>query len=126
MKKRLFLLLASGFFAQTALADFCDYRPSKSVGSAATGVVAGGTAVTGIGMKVAGIYAITNATTGAVMLGSTAAGASAAGTAGIIAGSAGIIGTVGAVLLSPFVLIPAAVTAVGAGAYEGGCYLADK
>ena len=114
MKKRLFLLLASGFFAQTALADFCDYRPSKSVGSAATGVVAGGTAVTGIGMKVAGIYAITNATTGAVMLGSTAAG------------SAGIIGTVGAVLLSPFVLIPAAVTAVGAGAYEGGCYLADK
>lgn len=126
MKKKLALLLVSGVFTQTALADFCDYRPSKSVVSAATGIVAGGTAATGVGMKVAGIYAITNATTGAAMLGSTAAGASAAGTAGIIAGSAGIIGAVGAALLSPFVLIPAAVTAVGAGVYEGGCYLVDK
>ena len=57
------------------------------------------------------------------MLGSTAAGASAAGTTGIIAGTAGFFGTIGAALLSPFVIIPAAVAAVGIGAYEGLCYL---
>jgi hypothetical protein len=30
------------------------------------------------------------------------------------------------VLMSPFVIIPAVVTAVGIGAYEGGCYLKEK
>lgn len=91
--------------------------------------MAGGTgavAVTGVGLKAAGIYTLTHATTGAAMLGSTAAGASAAGTTGIIAGSAGFLGTAGAVLLSPFVIVPAAVTAVGIGAIEGGCYLSGK
>jgi hypothetical protein len=29
----------------------------------------------------------------------------------------------GAIQMSPIVIIPAAVTAVGIGAYEGGCYL---
>lgn len=122
-------LLVSGFVVQSAFAGVCDHRPSKIIGGASTGVVAGGTGVaaaTGIGMKAAGFYAITHATTGAAMLGSTAAGASAAGTTGIIAGSAGFLGTVGAVLMSPLFIIPAAVTAVGVGAYEGGCYLSDK
>jgi hypothetical protein len=122
-------LLISGIAIQSAMAGVCDYRPSKIVGSGTTAVVAGGTgtaAATGIGLQAAGIYTLTNATTGAAMLGSTAAGASAAGTTGIIAGSAGVLGTVGTVLMSPFVIIPAAVTAVGIGAYEGGCYLSDK
>jgi hypothetical protein len=86
----------------------------------------GAAAVTGIGLKAAGIYTLTHATTGAAMLGSTAAGASAAGTTGIIAGSAGFLGTAGAVLMSPFVIIPAVATAVSIGAYEGGCYLSGK
>jgi hypothetical protein len=76
-------------------------------------------------MKAAGLYAIQNAVTGAWMLGSTAAGASAAGTTGIIAGTAGVIGTVGAVLMSAPVIIGGAVVAVGVGAYQGGCYLAE-
>lgn len=125
----LFSLFISVFFIQSAVAGVCDHRPSKIIGGGATGAVSGGTAavaVGGIGMKTAGLYAITHATTGAAMLGSTAAGASAAGTAGIIAGSAGVIGTVGAALLSPFVIIPAAITAVGIGAYEGGCYWSGK
>lgn len=129
MKKIALSLVLSGFLAQSAIADVCDYRPSQLIGEGATTAVAGSagaTAATGIGLKMAGIYAVTNATTGAAMLGSTAAGASAAGTAGIIAGSAGFLGTVGAVLLSPFVIIPAAVTVVGVGAYEGGCYLSGK
>ena len=125
MKKMIISLLVSGFAIQSAVAGVCDHRPSKIIGGGATGAVAGGTgaaAATGIGMKVAGLYTLTHATTGAAMLGSTAAGASAAGTTGIIAGSAGVLGTAGAVLMSPFVIIPAAVTAVGIGAYEGGCY----
>lgn len=129
MKKIAVFLLLSGFLAQTAIAGVCDYRPSQLIGEVTTGVVTGGTGVvatTGVGMKAAGIYTLTHATTSAAMLGSTAAGASAAGTTGIIAGSAGFLGTAGAVLMSPFVIIPAAVTAVGIGAYEGGCYLSGK
>jgi len=113
-----------------ALANLCDYTPSNLIGGAATtvaGVGSGTTAATGVGMKAAGLYSITHASSGALMLGSTAAGASAAGTTGIIAGTAGFMGTAGAVLLSPFVIIPAAVVAGSIAIYEGGCYLAaDK
>lgn len=130
MKKALVpTLLLLSVAAQTATAGVCDYRPSQLIGGISTGVVAGGTGVaaaSGIGMKAAGLYTLTHATTGAAMLGSTAAGASAAGTTGIIAGTAGFLGTAGAVLMSPLVIIPAAVTAVGIGAYEGGCYLKQK
>lgn len=129
MKKIVFSLLLSGLIAKTAIAGVCDYRPSQLIGGTPTGVIAGGAgtaAATGVGLKAAGIYTLTHATTGAAMLGSTAAGASAAGTTGIIAGSAGFLGTVGAVLMSPFVIIPATITAVGVGAYEGGCYLSGK
>jgi len=129
MKKLVASFALSGFLAQPVFAGVCDYRPSQLIGGTSTTVVAGSagaTVATGIGLKAAGIYTLTHATTGAAMLGSTAAGASAAGTTGIIAGSAGFLGTVGAVLLSPFVIIPAAVTAVGVGAYEGGCYLSGK
>jgi hypothetical protein len=123
--KRLFKLLAiaCGFhliMAQPAFAGFCDYRPSGLIGGTKTAAISGGvagTAVVGVGMKAAGLYAITNATTGAVMLGST--------TTGIIASTAGVAGTVGAFLLSPFVIIPAAITAAGVGLYEGGCYLSQ-
>lgn len=129
MKNLAISLVLFGFFAQTAVAGVCDYRPSQLIGGTSTTVVAGGagaTAVAGVGLKAAGIYTLTHATTGAAMLGSTAAGASAAGTTGIIAGSAGFLGTAGAVLLSPFVIIPAAVAAVGVTAYEGSCYLSGK
>lgn len=129
MDKVAISLLLSGFLAETAIAGVCDYRPSQLIGGVSTSAVAGGAgaaAVTGIGLKAAGIYTLTHATTGAAMLGSTAAGASAAGTTGIIAGSAGFLGTAGAVLMSPFVIVPAVVTVAGIGAYEGSCYLSGK
>ena len=129
MKKIAISVLLFGLLDQTAIADVCEYRPSQLIGRGTTGAVASGAGVvaaSGIGMKAVGIYALTHATTGAAMLGSTAAGASAAGTVGIMTGTAGFFGTAGAVLLSPFVIIPAAVTAVGIGAYEGGCYLSGK
>lgn len=124
MKKLVASIALSGFLAQPVFAGVCDYRLSQLIGGTSTSVVAGGagaTAATGIGLKAAGIYTLTHSTTGAAMLGSTAAG-----TTGIIAGSAGFLGTAGAMLLSPFVIIPAAVTALGVGAYEGGCYLSGK
>ena len=127
MNKIIIALVIGMSLAQSAIAGVCDYRPSELVGGKTTGAVAGTTgtaAAAGIGLKAAGVYTIPHATTGAAMLGSTAAGASAAGTTGIIAGSAGFLGTAGAVLMSPFVIIPAAITAVGVGVYEGGCYLA--
>lgn len=129
MKMMLISLLVFCFFVQSALAGVCDNRPSKVAGKVTTHVVAGSSgiaALTGIGMKTVGLYAITHSTSGAAMLGSTAAGASAAGTTGIIGGTAGFVGTAGAILMSPFVIIPAAVTAVGVISFEGGCYLSDK
>ena len=126
MKKIAISIFIALIMSQSAVAGVCDYTPSKLIGgkgSAAIGGTAAVTATAGIGMKAAGFYTITH-TAGATMLGSTAAGASAAGTTGIIAGTGGVLGSIGAALMSPFVIIPAAVVAVGVGAYEGGCYLA--
>ena len=120
MKKIILLLFvfATTVISQSAIAEVCDYRPSKVVG-------AGVTAVIGAGMKAAGVYVFPHAA-GATMLGSTAAGASAAGTIGIIAGTGGVVGTTGAFIISPIVIGTAAIAAVGVAAWEGGCYLADE
>ncbi|MBE9640643.1 hypothetical protein IQ782_27730 [Salipiger pacificus] len=56
------------------------------------------------------------------MLGSTAAGASAAGTTGIIAGSAGVGAAITSVLMAPFTIVAGALTVVVVGGYEGVCY----
>lgn len=128
MNKKYFYILAILYSIATitpAYADVCDYRPSNLFGNKATataGGLTGATAATGAGMKTAGLYVITHSTSGAAMLGSTAVGTSAAGTVGIIKGSAGLLGAMGGALLSPFVIIPAAVTAVSIGAFEGVCY----
>src|SRR5487761_2333224 len=98
MNRILMSLLSLCCLVQPAIAGVCDYRPSKIIGSVATGGVtsaSGAAAAAGIGMKAAGLYTITHATTGAAMLGSSAAGVSAAGTTGIIAGTSGVLGTVG-------------------------------
>ncbi len=50
---------------------------------------------------------------------------SCAGTVGIIAGTGGVLGTLGAVLMSPFLIAPAAIAAIGIGLYEGVCYMAS-
>lgn len=119
--------LALALMTQSAAAGICNYKPSKLLGSAATATaaaVSGSVAGAGGAGTAAGLYTITHATSGAVMLGSTAGGTSAAGTVGIMGGTAGSGAAVMGVVLNPFVWIPAAVTAVGIGAFEGGCYLA--
>lgn len=129
MRKMMLSFLFIVLCSQSATAGVCDYRPSKIIGGGSTSALAGGSggaAATGIGMKAAGIYTLTHATTGATMLGSTATGTSAAGTIGIIAGTGNAIGSIGAMLMSPFVIIPAAIVAIGIGTYEGSCYLSEK
>jgi hypothetical protein len=122
--KKIYLAAAISLGASPAFAEVCDYTPSNLIGGTGTGVAAGGaaaTAATGVGMKAACFYTAINAVNGATMLGSTAAGASAAGTTGFIAGTAGLIGTAEAVVMSPVVIVGAAVTAAGVGIYEGAC-----
>lgn len=56
------------------------------------------------------------------MLGSTAAGASAAGTVGIMAGTASGVGAVAAVLMAPVTIVVGAATALAVGGLEAACY----
>ena len=117
-------------YASGAAADACDYRPSKIIGApASTAVIAGGTSVAA-GTTTAsalGIYTLVNAGSGLTMLGSTMAGASGAGTIGIIAGTGGAIGTAGAIILNPFVWVPAAIVGLGGGGFEAACaFLIDE
>ena len=113
----------------SSLAKVCDYRPSELVGgsgAASVGTAATGVATVGVAAKAAGFYTLTNAITGATMLGSTAGGVSAAGTVGIMGGTAGAIGTVGAVLMAPVTIIAGAVAGTGIAIYEGSCYFTDE
>lgn len=115
--------------ATSSFAGVCDYRLSEMTSSAAaTAVVAGGGTATAAGpavMALGGLYFFPHATSGAVMLGSTLAGASGAGTVGIIGGS-GFAAGVLAFFTAPITLIVAAGTAVTVGGLEAGCYFADE
>ena len=122
------LLAIALLTAPTVLsAGVCDYRPSALIGGGASGAVAAtstSVAVAGAGAKAAGFYTLTHAVTGATMLGSTAGGASAAGTVGIMGGSAGVMGTVGAIVMAPATIITGLVVGAGIAIMEGGCYFA--
>ena len=123
------ILISSALLAQPVLAEVCDYKPSGMIGSSGTAAVAAGSgAVAGAGGAgtAAGLYTLTHATSGLTMLGSTAGGASAAGTVGIMGGTAGTGAAVMSVVLNPFVWVPAALIAVGVGVIEGHCYLVGK
>ncbi len=111
-------------------ADTCDYRPSRILGDAGSKAVIGGsaavTSATGAATAM-GVYTLVNAGSGLTMLGSTLAGTSGAGTIGIIAGTGGAIGTAGAIILNPFVWVPAAIVGVGSGGFEVVCaFIVDK
>lgn len=124
-----FVAAALSFSGNSANAGACDYRPSQLIGGSGAGVVATtgvGTAAAGLAAKGAGFYTLTHAITGATMLGSTAGGASAAGTVGIMGGTAGLVGTAASALMAPATIIAGAVTAAGIGGYEGVCYFYDE
>lgn len=127
--KKIITFLVATLIHEFAVAEICDYTPSNLFGAAASGSLvtgAGAIAGAGTGMKAAGFYAFQHAITGAYMLGSTAGGASAAGTVGIMGGTAGAVGTVSAALMSPFFIVPAAIAAVSIAGYEGACFFADE
>ncbi|EYD74055.1 hypothetical protein Rumeso_04426 [Rubellimicrobium mesophilum DSM 19309] len=121
-KHRLFAsALVAAVAAGPALAtEFCDWRPSQSLATATVGAGSAATFATGTTAQALGYYTLTNATTGAIMLGSTAAGTSAAGTVGIVAGtSTGIGATVGGAMAATTFAAVALVVLAGV---EGGCY----
>ena len=125
MKKIAFATLFTVAATSFAHAEMCDYRPSQLIGAGATSAVGvSSTAVAGAGLavKAAGFYTLTHAATGATMLGSTAGGASAAGTVGIMGGTAGVLGSAAAIVTAPATIIVAAVASAGIAAFEGGCY----
>ncbi|UYP69551.1 hypothetical protein OIU14_07465 [Thalassobacter stenotrophicus] len=125
LSKRLILIGLVALSPNTAIGGACDYRPSNLMGGVGTGAAVatgGAVAAVGTGAKAAGFYTLTNAVTGATMLGSTAGGASAAGTVGIMGGTAGAVGTVASVVMAPATIIAGAVLGVGVAAYEGACY----
>lgn len=129
MKRLIILAGLAAVLSGPALADICAYKPSRLIGAGTTGVISTGSAslaAVGLSMKAAGFYTLTHAASGATMLASTAGGASAAGTVGIMGGTAGTIGTVSAGLMSPVVIIPAAVVAGSAALFEGSCYVAKR
>lgn len=122
------MIIFTALAASRAEAKVCDYRPSQLIGGSAAGAVGVGsasTAATGASVTAAGFYTLTNATTGATMLASTAAGSSAAGTVGIIGGTSGLIGATVAVLTAPVTIIAGVATATAVGGYEGVCYFSD-
>lgn len=116
--------------AAPVYADKCDYRPSRILGDTGSNLAIGGAlavpSATGAATAL-GLYTLVNAGSGLTMLGSTMAGASGAGTIGIIAGTGGVLGTAGAVILNPFVWVPAAIVGVGGGGFEAVCaFLVDE
>lgn len=116
--------------ATACFAEVCDYRPSHLLGDSGSKVALG--SATGAGTvggisTAAGFYTLVHASSGLTMLGSTAAGASAAGTVGIIGGTGGVIGSTAAVVLNPLLWIPALVLGAGGIGYDAVCaYLVDE
>jgi hypothetical protein len=105
------LLLAS---SAPALADVCDYRPSALINGA--GAAVKNVDAADLGAKAVSFYTLTHEVTGATMLGTSAAGASAAG------GTSGALGAMAAIVTAPATLIAVAVVGTGVVAYEGACY----
>ncbi|RYH04375.1 hypothetical protein EU805_03120 [Salipiger sp. IMCC34102] len=121
--------LAAGLLsiaATGAHAGMCDYRLSALVGSGGRAVAnVGGAALdaTGISGKALGYYTLTNAVTGANLLG---AGGAAATSAEVIAGAGTGIGAAGAALMTPLGIAIGVVVAAGVAGSEGYCYFQDE
>lgn len=128
--KKLAIGLVFVFITAPAYSEsLCDKKPSKLISSAgATATAAAGSAVGSAGAAgtALGFYTLPHAVTGLTMLASTAGGASAAGTVGIMGGTAGAIGATAAVVLNPVVWGSALILAVGTVAFEGACLLTGE
>ncbi|WIV52068.1 hypothetical protein QQG91_06405 [Marivivens sp. LCG002] len=127
LKSSLALVSAVVVVPSMVAAGACDYRPSQLIGGIGAGAAAasaGALATAGLGAKAAGFYTLTNAVTGATMIGSTAGGASAAGTVGIMGGTGGLIGTAAAIVMAPATIIAGLFVGAGVLTYEGVCYFA--
>jgi hypothetical protein len=128
--KKLAIGLVFLFVTAPAFAGgLCDKKPSKlisSAGAAATAAAGSAVGSAGAAGSALGFYTLPHAASGLTMLASTAGGASAAGTVGIMGGTAGAIGATAAVVLNPFVWGSALFLAVGTVAFEGACLIAGE
>ena len=105
---------AGATLAWPAEARVCDYRPTEMLRSGAvTGAI--GTA-TDFAVKADGIFTLTNAVTGASLMGTGAAGGTLAQ----------ITATATSALAAPGAAVAGAVALVGLGAYEGLCFFGDE
>ncbi|MBT9382760.1 hypothetical protein KM176_02700 [Pseudooceanicola sp. CBS1P-1] len=108
--------------ASSAQAGACDYRPSqllRPAASAAGAALNRDTSDTGGEERKSGIYTLVNATTGVSLSSTSWAGTVAAGASSVLSGAVALI-------TAPAAMIAGAVTAVGAGAFEGACYFTEK
>lgn len=128
-KSTLFAFMSMSLLPTHSSAEIYEYRLSSLIGStAATGAVigTGGLSASQTGFAAAGFYLFPHATSGAMMIGSTAVGTSGAGTAGILAGTGAGLGAAAAIVTSPFVTVPAALAAIAGLGLEARCYFRDE
>jgi hypothetical protein len=119
-------LLAIGLQPSNTMAAACDYRLSALIGKGSAVVAGTGRGVTSAAGNALGYYTLTNAATGASMLGSVAASTSAASEAGLVASTGSGVGAAGAALMSPIGIAIGVVLAVGVAGTEGYCYFKDE
>lgn len=112
--------------AHTASAGACDYRLSSLIGKGSAAVASTGSSVTSAAGNALGYYTLTDAATGASLLGSAAVSTSAAGAAGLVASTGSGLGAAGAALVSPIGIAVGVVLAVGVAGSEGYCYFKDE
>lgn len=123
MKKLVIALLTTSMTTTAFAEGLCDERPSRLISATVAATAAAGTTIGTVGATgtAMGFYTLPHSITGLTMLGSTAGGASAAGTVGIMGGTAGVIGTTAGFILNPLVWGTALAVGVGAIAFEATC-----
>jgi len=136
LKALVAVFMAGALSTSAHAAELCEFKPSPymvpgvdaapveaaSLEAASVAIATATVAIEAAGayMKKKGLYAIRNARTGSLMLGSSNVGPSGRAI-GILAGTSGALASVGAVVMSPVVRAVAGINAVGLVALEAGC-----
>lgn len=101
--------------AGPAMADVCQYKPSRIAGPTASVLAS----AAGQAIEAGKTYALAHATSGLTLLGASGTGS---GTVGALTNGGGTLGAAGSALTAPVTLFVAGVTIIGAGVYEGACW----
>jgi hypothetical protein len=107
----LLLVLLMTFMPVISKADICKYSNNISV-KTSTGLTGAGVA-TGLGLKMAGVTALTHSSGAAIV---------ATSSGGYVAGTLGVMGSATAILTAPLTLVVGGITAVTVGSTLAYCY----